>query len=375
MTQGSKSPARGHLRWPWGKRSRWWAVALGVVGAGLVGVHVAANPIARWQTRRWIEQLKGVNGDFLDARLSFFPLVYGVTHLKLSQPERQTNQPVFYADHLSLQLLWGRLLTGHLVARVDAGGVKVVLEQPAPGRALRVPEVGKSIPVEAVLDRLQVKNGEVLYVWVHQKYRPTLWFHDIEATLENLGSRPNLTSGPMVLAATGIVQRQGRMSVVVRADPFALAPSFAGGAQLENFDVSQINALIDSQNNVKLAPGLFSMTMSFESKQGRLTGQVDPHLETSEIVGHDASLGSAVTALLGRLSMAISTPADGTTPSGAILVRDDLTRQDRPLILTMEKVVENGFLLGLQEGLKRVYAGGPAAGAARTAPTELKTGR
>jgi hypothetical protein len=345
-----------------------------VLGVVLVGVHVVAHPVARWQTRRWIEKLNGIQGDFLDARLSFFPLVYGVTHLKLSQPERQTKEPLFYADHLSLQLLWGKLLRGHLVAWVDARGVKVVLEQPAPGGALRLPELSKLIPVEIVLDRLQAKDGEVLYLWVHQKYRPTLWFHAIEATLENLGSRPNLTSGPMILAASGIVQRKGRMSVVVQADPFATAPSFAGRAQLQGFDVSQINALIDSQNDVKLAPGLFGMRMSFESKQGKLTGQVDPHLETSAIVAHDASLGSSLRALLGQLSMAISTPADGTTPSGVILIRDDLT-PDRQLLLTMEKVVENGFLLGLQEGLKRVYAGEPVAGKAKTAPTELKTGK
>jgi len=377
MKQRIKSPARGRLRWPWGERSRWWLIGLGVLGLVLVGVHAVAQPVARWQTRRWIEKLDGIQGDFLDARLSFFPLVYGVTHLKLSQPKRRTKEPLFYADHVSLQLLWGKLLTGHLVARVDARGVKVVLEQPAPGTPLRLPDLAKLIPVEIVLDRLQVKDGEVLYVWVHQKYRPTVWCHDIEATLENLGSRPNLTSGLMTLAAAGIVQRKGRMSVVVQADPFAMPPSFAGRAQLEGFDVSQMNALIDSQRDVKLAPGLFGMRMIFESKQGMLTGQVDPHLETSEIVGHDANLGSAFQALLGRISMAISTPAVGTTPSGVILVRDDLTRPDRQLLLTMEKVVENGFLLGLQEGLKRVYAGGPpqATGKAKPTPTELKTGQ
>jgi hypothetical protein len=122
MKQRVKSPTRGRLRWPWGERSRWWLVGLGVLLLVLVGVHAVAKPVARWQTRRWIEKLDDIQGDFLDARLSFFPLVYTVTHLKLSQPKRQTKEPLFYADHVSLQLLWGSLLTGHLVARVDARG-------------------------------------------------------------------------------------------------------------------------------------------------------------------------------------------------------------------------------------------------------------
>ncbi len=375
MSERGKTATGKRLRWPPGKRSSIWLVAAAAFGVAVLGVHLAAHPVARWQTRRWVSQLHGIDGDFLDARLSFFPLTYEVTHLKLVQPERQTREPLFYAERVSLQLLWGKLVTGQLVARVDARGVKVVLEQPVPGEAMRLPELSTLIPMKIVLDRLQAKDGEVLYVWVHQKYRPTLWFHDIEATLENLGSRPKLTSGPMTLAAAGIVQRAGRMSVVVQADPFGLAPSFAGQARIEGFDVSQMNALIDSQNDVKLAPGLFSMKMSFESRDGKLTGQVDPRLETSEIIPHDASLGSAIKMLLGRLSMAISTPAEGTTASGAILIRDDLTGSDRQLLLTMEKVVENGFLLGLQEGLKRVYAGRPApVEGKKPVPTNLKTG-
>ena len=118
--------------------------------------------------------------------------------------------------------------------------------------------------------------------------------------------------------------------------------------------------------------------MSFESKAGRLTGRVDPHLEASGIEPGADNLGGALNALLGRISMVFSTPADGTLPSGAILVRDDLTQPDRQLLPSMEKVVENGFLLGIQESMKRVYAGGPPkegrVGAA-AARTDLKTGQ
>lgn len=342
----------------------------------VLAARLAANPFARWETRRWVGGLQGIEGDFLNARLSFFPLVYSVAHLKLSQPERQTKEPLLYADELSLQLLWGPLLTGHLVARIQALGVKVVLEQPTPGTPARLPDVAGLIPVRILLDRLQARRGEVLYVWVHQKGRPTMWFHDIEATLENLGSRPQLASGWMTLAASGIVQRSGRMSVVVQAEPFAEPFTFRGEASLDGFDVSQMNALIDSQKGVKLSPGMFSLQMAFDCKAGRLEGRVDPHLTGSEVVAQDSNLGSAFTALFGRLSMAIAPQPDGTTATGAILVRDELTDPNRQLLLSMEKVVENGFLLGLGESLRRVYAGGPSAGTqAGTKRTELKTGK
>jgi hypothetical protein len=354
---------------------------IGLFGLGAlcllaIGIRLAANPLARWETRRLVDGLAGIEGDFLDARLSFFPLVYSVTHLKLSQPKRQTKEPLVYAEELSLRLLWGPLVTGHLVARIQGQGVKVVLEQPTPGTPARLPDLSGLIPVRILLDRLQAKRGEVLYVWVHQEGRPTMWFHDIEATLENVGSRPQLASGPMTLAATGVVQRGGTMSVVVQAEPYAEPLTFRGEATLEGFDVSQMNALIDSQKGVKLSPGVFSLQMTFDSKAGRLAGRVEPHLTSSEVIAKDPKLGSAFIALFGRLSMAIAPQPEGTTARGAILVRDELTEPNRQLLPSMEKVVENGFLLGLQESLRRVYAGAPSpdtqAGSKRT---ELNTGK
>jgi hypothetical protein len=371
------------------KRHRWnWrAVAarkgprrllFGFAGVFLlfVAARLTADPLVRWETERLVNGLHGVQGDFLDAHLTFFPLVYDVTHLKLSQPERQTKEPLLYAEDISLQLLWGPLLTGHLVGRIQSRGVKVVLEQPAPGTPTRLPDLPRLVPVRILLDRVQARQGQVLYVWVHQKGRPTMWFHEIEATLENIGSRPALASGLMTLAATGVVQRSGRMSVVVQADPYAQPLTFQGEASLEDFDVSQMNALIESQKGVKLAPGMFSLRMAFASHAGRLEGRVQPHLTGSEVIEQDSNLGSALTAFFGRISMTFSRQPDGTTPTGDILVRDELTEPNRQLLPSMEKVVENGFLLGLQESLRRVYAGSPSTnvqpGKKRT---ELQTGK
>jgi hypothetical protein len=255
--------------------------------------------------------------------------------------------------------------------------VKVVLEQPTPGTPARLPDLSTLIPVRVRLERLQVRRGEVLYCWVHQKGQPTMWFHDIQATLENVGSRPEVSPGLLTLAATGVVQRSGTMSVVVLAEPYAIPLTFHGEASLDGFDVSQMNALIDSQKGVKLSPGVFSLRMSFASNAGRLTGRVEPHLQGTQVVARDGDLGSAFNAFLGRLSMAVSQQPDGTTATGAILVRDALTEPDRQLLPSMEKVVENGFLLGLQESLRRVYAGAPAVSGIQAAKkaTELKTGK
>ena len=52
----------------------------------------------------------------------------------------------------------------------------------------------------------------------------------------------------------------------------------------------------------------------------------------------------------------------------------ELVEPDRQLLPSMEKVVENGFLLGLQEGLRRAYSA-RSVGSAEKKPTELHTGK
>jgi hypothetical protein len=54
-------------------------------------------------------------------------------------------------------------------------------------------------------------------------------------------------------------------------------------------------------------------------------------------------------------------------------MRDEPTEPKRQLLPSMEKVVENGFLLGLQESLRRVHAGAPSGDSqARRKRTELR---
>ena len=80
-----------------------------------------------------------------------------------------------------------------------------------------MPPLSKVIPMKAVVERLQLHGSELLYVWVREKGRPSVWAHGIEATLENLGSRPGLTQGPMDLVALGTIDAKGKARVAVSA--------------------------------------------------------------------------------------------------------------------------------------------------------------
>jgi hypothetical protein len=338
----------------------------------LLVLAVSLQPFARAQTKKLLGGLKGASAEFNDVRVSIFPLRYRIQHLKLRERNAKTKEPLFYADELAATLRWARLLTGRLAGTVEGRAVKVVLHQPDEGSDARLPPVEELIPFRADLERAQIKDAEVLYVWVREKNRPSVWFHGIEATLENVGSRPGMVKGPMVLSARGKVQRSGTMTAFVTADPYATPLNFAGTVKISGFDPSQMNSLIESTKGVKLTPGRFDMEMAFECRNGRLRGWIEPRLSGTEITSADEKLGSGLKALISKISMSAAAPTEGTEPSGRIKIEDDLADPKLQFWPTVEKVVENGFLLGLQEGLKRNTGPEKRTDPANQKPTELK---
>ncbi|HET6981286.1 MAG TPA: hypothetical protein VFI53_04050 [Myxococcaceae bacterium] len=343
---------------------------LGVVAVALLVAAIAVRPLARSKTREALAGMKDARGEFQDVDVSLFPLRYSISRLKITRKDAHVKQPAFYAERLTATLRWGSLLRGVFAGNVDGEHVKVVLEEPEPGPDTPLPTLRELIPVRAVLERLQLRDSEVLYAWVHKEGWPMVWAHRIEATLENLGSRPGLVDGPMVIAARGLIGGKGTVWFTVTADPWAERLTFAGSAGAEGFDPSQLSAYMAKKKNIALTPGSYSMRMTFRSVDGKLTGTVDPHLVGTELQS-SGDPGSAIKVFFGKIALGLSGPTEGTRPSGAIAVNDDLTDPKLQLAPRLEKVIENGFSLGLQEALKRHYAGKTEA-SDKPEPTPLK---
>jgi hypothetical protein len=343
---------------------------LGALALALVIIALALPPWARAKTREALDGLDGARGDFQDVKVTLFPLRYTVTRLKVTLDESLLKQPFFYAERLEVTLRASSLLRGVLAGSVEGDRVKFVLEQPKPGGDGRMPSLSKLIPMKAVAERVQLHAAEVLYVWVREQGWPSLWFQGIEATLENLGSRPGLAEGPMELVAVGTIGRKGTARVTVSARPHAERLTFHATASLDGYDPAQMNAYLSATKGVTLKPGVFGTRMRFRCEAGRLRGVVDPQLRDSGLQG-SGDLGSALKALFGKVAMSVTGPTEGTAPSGTIAVTDDLTDPKLQLAPVLEKVVENGFILGLQEGLTRNYHG-PPDHQAKPEPTPLK---
>jgi hypothetical protein len=330
---------------------------------------------AQAQTRKALAELKRAHGEFSDVQVSVFPPQYRISQLKIYTASQKTKEPAFYADELLVTLRLKSLLAGRLKGTVEGRAVKVVLEQPPPGSQLRLPSIEELVPFSGEVERAGVSRGEVLYVWVYKKDQPSMWFHAIQATLENVRLRPEVGEGPMVLSARGKVQRSGTMTAHVTADPYATPLNFGGKVRISDFDLAEMNALIVADKGVKLSPGRFDMEMSFDCRHGRLQGWIEPRLSSTDVIPANDDVKSALQALMSKISLRISSPAEGTTASGRIFVDDDLRDAKLQLWPTIEKVVENGLLLGIQESLKHKTVPRRDVAEAKERPTDLNVNK
>ena len=315
--------------------------------------------------------MKDARGDFQDVNVSLFPLRYTITRLKIIQKDALLKDPTFYAERLTVTLRWAPLLRGVFAGNLDGERVKAVFEEPRPGPDTPLPSLSELVPVRAVLERVQLRDSEVLYAWVRKEGWPIALGprhrgHPGEPRLTALAWWTVRWCSPL---GGGSLARErcGSRSPPIPGRSGSPSPEARGS---RTSTPRSSTPTLSPKKDVALTPGSYSMKMSFRCDAGKLTGTSTPQLVGSEVQS-DGDVGSALKVFFGKIVLANAGPTEGTRPSGAIAIRDDLTDPKLQLAPRLEKVIENGFSLGLQEALKRHYAGKIEA-SNKTEPTPLK---
>ena len=357
-------------------------VVLAAIALVIVAAALALQPLAEWRTRRALAGLEGMTSRFSSVRVSLRDLSYEIDGLRVEKRSAGGKAlPFFEARRIRLGLLGREILRGHLVGRVDLDEPKLNLVQRSstegPGEAARpggedagrnprahaagqevqeAPALGRALSrlTPFLLDRVQVRRGEILWVDAREPTRPELWFHGIEATLENFATRPALSRGePTVLAARGTVQRTGKASLFATADPLAKKLTFAGQGRVEGLALAELGELIGAKSDVAPDQGTLDMSIRFRADDGRLSGGVRPILRgvgtraskpglAAKLKSFlaDASLNIFKDDVPGRHGVATTIPIEGRV--------DDPNLQLVPTILG---VVRNAFVRGLSDSL------------------------
>ena len=204
-------------RWP-----RRLLIALGSVVFLCLVARLVLDPIASRVTRKAMNKMDGLRGDFDRVHVTLFGPGYTITHLKLIQdPGGSWKAPVVYAEWGTLQVIdWHRLLHGQVVATARIVEPKItVLNEPEPEKpktAKRPPDLSTQLRSVTPLKiaRVEILRGEMLFRDMTAPRHPELWIHHLDLSGREPSGREKYGAGARLttLSASGVVERSGQNS-------------------------------------------------------------------------------------------------------------------------------------------------------------------
>jgi hypothetical protein len=331
---------------------------LGALLLLLLAARLALDPYAAWRTREALAGLEGYRGEFSSVSVSVLRLSYSVEGLKLvPEPRRGGETRVsFRAKRIEIALAPGELVRRRVrVFRVELDEPKVEVRAAGGGGGKKRwdAELRERLSREPprAYERIQVRRAEVGFS-DESSGTPAVRLRDVDLVVENAPTKLELANGePTLLEASGTLQRTGRVSVFVTADPFTRRVSFAGRGAVEGLELRDLAGLLARKTDVLPEKGTVDVFARFLAREGRLSGAVKPVLKDVEV--KPARPGTpALKAWLTDAALKISSRVprrDAAT--GVIPIQGDLTDPKTDLWTTVWAVLRNAFAAGVESGL------------------------
>ncbi|HEY1905858.1 MAG TPA: DUF748 domain-containing protein [Myxococcaceae bacterium] len=343
---------------------RWWAWVLWGLLLATVAFTIALQPLVRYGTRRALASVSGYVGSFDDAHVSLIPLEYRVTKLKLEPRDR--SRPTLYAENTVAGLDWKWLLRGKVRAAASIYKGNLVLRE-AKGKSSteHIPDLSEIFKQLAPgqLHRLQLRSSELTYIFRNEKSEkgkeqqaaegrsiiPKLWIHDVEATIENLATRPEYAEGATTFAVTATLNKSGKTTLFATADPLAKGITFAGQMAIKGFDLKDAYNLVDSKSDIAFGKGTLDLLARFGCEAGKLTGAVQPVIKNAEVKAAENDLGAKVKAWAANLGVdLLSDRVPGRNAVSTVVpIEGNLTDPQIQLWPTIFGVIRNAFVQGI----------------------------
>jgi hypothetical protein len=347
-------------------RGRRWARRLVIVAAVLVAIVVAIrmliDPIATHYTRKGLNDAKGISGDFQRVHVTVFPPGYEIWRIKLiEEPGGSERHPLFYAERVGVSVDWRALLRGRLAARARLDEPKITISKRADAPKDKQPKPAALPDVDAALrkviparvQRIEVRDGEVLYRDLTAPRHPQIWLHALELSAENLATREELAGGrPATVNASAKLGKSGDVTLFVSANPFAKSLEFAGKASLEGWKAAELFDLIQPATKLQTPEGTLDVFVEFRAKGGEITGGVKPVLKNVRVRATEDDLGNRLKAWVADKGLRLFSDRvpDRNAVATVVPIKGKLTDPDIQLWPTILGVIRNAFVEGISSG-------------------------
>jgi hypothetical protein len=304
------------------------------------------------------------------------PLGLTTSRFKLFEaPIEKGDEPLLYLEKARAEVAFWPLLRGELVLDVSLEKPKLgyVLQKPVEEELAettrklesplrRLQEMSADLPPYR-LNRLEVRDGELLLEDKRERNLPKLWVHDAELTLENFASTAELSRGmPVILALSASLQKSGALSLFLTTNPFTKRPAFAGQMALDHFELNELDSWMRAKSDVTLG-GSLSLFSDFEAEDGAIKGNIQPVLEDADVKAAENDLLAKVKAALGDVAITLLT-SDAAERDMLVTVvpfKGQIEQPDVGVWRAIVGVLRNAFVEAIGVGFRNLDADAPGA--------------
>jgi hypothetical protein len=341
-----------------GKLPRWLRrilIASAIVVGGLVMIRLVLDPVASHFTRKALNDGDAIRGDFHGVHVTLFPPGYQINRLKIVEhPGDDWKHPLFYAQRVIARLDLRELLRGRVAAnaRLDEPKVVFISRTKTP---LRIPDVRKALEqvMPARINRVEVRDGEVVYQDLTAPRDPKIWVHEIELAVENVATRSKLAGGrPMMASGSAKLGRSGDVTMFVSANPLAPKLEFAGQLAVKGWKVAELFDLIEPATDLQTPEGTLDVFAEFTASNGRILGGVKPVAKNVKVRPTEEDFGNKLKAWLADKGLRLFSDRvpDRNAVVTIIPIKGRLDQPDMQLWPTVIGVIRNAFVEGISSG-------------------------
>jgi len=341
-----------------GKLPRWLrrlVIASAIVVGVVVAIRLLLDPVATHFTRKALNDADGIRGDFHSVHVTVIPPGYEIIRLKIVEhPGDDWKRPLFYAERVAARLDWRELLRGRVAAsaRLDEPKVVFISRKDTP---LRIPDVRDALTrvMPARINRVEVRDGEVVYQDLTAPRDPKIWVHEIELAVENVATRSKLAGGrPAMASGRAKLGRSGDVTMFVSANPLAPKLEFAGQLAVKGWKVAELFDLIEPATDVKTTEGTLDVFAEFTAANGRILGGVKPVAKNVKVRPTEDDFGNKLKAWAADKGLRLFSDRvpDRSAVVTIIPIKGRLDHPDMQLWPTVLGVIRNSFVEGISSG-------------------------
>jgi hypothetical protein len=175
--------------------------------------------------------------------------------------------------------------------------------------------------------------------------------------VENIATRAALAEGrPTTVSMTGALQRSGKMSFFLSADPWEKGLNFAGRFELRGLRTAELYAPIEAATKLQAPEGTVDLFVEFVAKDGHITGGIKPVLKNVKIEPADSGLGDRLKAWLADKALDIVSDRvpDRNAVATVIPIKGRVENPKAQIMPTVLGIIRNAFVAGLSSGFARL---------------------